>query len=265
MKNNDSGAGQALVRVSFSEEQGPYGERQVGVITLDRPDKRNALRTAECLAIADGVRELVDAGVRAILLTGTGTVFCAGADLGGGVYADGFDHAVEAMLQAVLEAPVPVIADVHGPAIGAGCQLILACDLRVFQDAGECWVPVARHGFALDEWTHSRAVELMGGAWARNIFLGGAHLNAEQARELGFAIDPRGATAEKFAAKIAAQAPLSMQHSKATLNSLSDDGDTREGTRARLQELFAATWASEDAAEARAARREGRAPKFQGR
>lgn len=265
MNKNDSGAGQATVRVGFSKEQGPYGERQVGVITLDRPEKRNALRTAECLAIADGVRELVDAGARAILLTGTGPVLCAGADLGGGVYAEGFDKAVEAMLHAVLAAPVPVIADVYGPAIGAGCQLILACDLRVFQNAGECWVPVARHGFALDEWTHSRAVELMGGAWARNIFLGGAHLGAEQAREMGFAIDPRGATAKQFAAKIAAQAPLSMEHSKATLNSLGDDGATREKTRARLQELFSTTWASEDAAEARAARCEGRAPKFHGR
>src|SRR5699024_12180081 len=126
------------------------------------------------------------------------------------------------MLQAVLEAPVPVIADVHGPAIGAGCQLILACDLRVFQDAGECWVPVARHGFALDEWTHSRAVELMGGAWARNIFLGGAHLSAEQARELGFAIEPRGGTAGQVADKSATHALLSLHLCTATQRSLAE-------------------------------------------
>ena len=211
------------------------------------------------------MHELVGAGARAILITGTGPVLCAGADLSGGVYEDGFEQAVEAMLHAVLSAPGPVIADVFGPAIGAGCQLILACDLRVFQDAGECWIPVARHGFALDEWTHRRAVELMGGAWARNLLLGGAHLSAEQARGVGFAIDPRGASAEQFAAKIAAQAPLSMKHSKATLNSLAEPADARAETRAKLKELFAATWASEDAAEARVARREGRAPKFQGR
>lgn len=265
MNNSNSGADRAFVRVGFSEVCGPYGERQVGVITLDRPAKRNALRTAECRAIVDGVHQLVDQGARAVLITGTGPVLCAGGDLSGGVYEEGFDRAVEAMLHAVLEAPVPVIADVYGPAIGAGCQLILACDLRIFQDAGECWIPVARHGFALDEWTHRRAVELMGGAWARNLLLGGAHLSAEQARGVGFAIDPRGASAEQFAAKIAAQAPLSMKHSKGTLNSLSASGTERSETRERLQELFAATWTSEDAVEARAARREGRAPKFQGR
>src|SRR5699024_5364425 len=90
-------------------------------------------------------------------------------------------------------------------------------------------------------------------------------LCAEQARGMGFAIDPRGATARQFAAKIAAQAPLSMEHSKATLNSLGDDGATREKTRARVQELFSTTGASEDALEARAVRCEGRAQKFPGR
>ncbi|WP_297667547.1 enoyl-CoA hydratase [uncultured Corynebacterium sp.] len=234
---------------------------QVGVITLNRPEKRNALNAAIATAVAEAVRAHTSAGVRAILIRGEGPVFCAGADLSGGVYADDFWSAMEDMLSAIQTTPVPVIADIHGPAVGAGCQIAVACDLRAFADEGACWVPVAEHGFALDLWTHARARELMGGALARNVFLAGARVGAEQARATGFSVvlDDATPNATALAHRVARQAPLSMEHSKRVFNSPDMHAD------AELQQMMVDIWASEDVQEARRARAEKRAPQFRGR
>ena len=268
-QSNGLSTGTPTVRASLSDVPSPDGRCHVGVITLNRPEKRNALREQECRGVAWAVKSLLAKNVRAILITGEGPVLSAGADLSGGVYGADFGATSMEMLRAITQAPVPVIADVFGPAIGAGCQMILACDLRIFGDEGECWIPSARHGFALDEWTHRRAVELMGGAWARNLFIGGDHLGAAEARTIGFSMDARGRTAEEFAAKVAGQAPISMNHSKLMLNRESEriadaPAGYDEGS-CKIGELFKLAWASEDAAEARAALQEKRAPKFEGR
>ncbi|HIW94985.1 MAG TPA: enoyl-CoA hydratase [Candidatus Corynebacterium gallistercoris] len=238
---------------------GAHGK--VGVITLNRPEKRNAITAALATEVACGVREHVDAGRRVILLRGEGPAFSAGADLSGGVYSPDFFGALQSMLQAVLDAPVPVIADIHGPAVGAGCQLALACDLRVFGPKGAVWVPAAAHGFALDTWTHLRLKDLLGGAWARNIMVGGAKVGAEQAAAVGFASFVGDGTTDSlaYAQTIAEQAPLSMEHSKRVLNSPNPASDPV------LDELMSQAWASADAAEARAARLQGRAPAFTGK
>lgn len=250
-------AGHVLTHTESADPTAP----QVGVITLNRPEKRNALNATIANAVAEAVRAHTTAGVRAILIRGEGPAFCAGADLSGGVYADDFWVAMENMLSAIQTAPVPVIADIDGPAVGAGCQIALACDLRVFSDEGACWVPVAAHGFALDLWTHDRARELMGGALARNVFLAGARVSAEQARATGFSVllDDATPDATAFAYRVAQQAPLSMKHSKRVLNSSDMYAD------AELEQMIPAIWDSEDVQEARQARAEGRTPHFTGR
>lgn len=242
----------------------------VAVVTLNNPSKRNALTAEVARSIAAAVREVStgetaeDRTARAILIRGKGPAFCAGADLSGGVYADDFWGSLSDMLQAITASPVPVIADVQGPAVGAGCQLILACDLRIFGDRGECWIPVAQHAFAMDTWTIQRARELVGGSFARNLLLGSARMSVDQAIATGFAM-ARAAVAEQYdepmdiAQAIAASAPLSMEHAKRVLNSPDPHSDES------LDKLFFAAWASEDAQEARAARVDKRAPEFKGR
>src|SRR5690349_4397176 len=103
---------------------------RVGLITIDRDERRNALDVEHCVALRDAVIGLVPAGPRALVITGRGSSFCAGADLGT-VYGDGFRTALYEMLNTLTALPVPVIAAVNGPAIGAGTQLAIACDLRV--------------------------------------------------------------------------------------------------------------------------------------
>ena len=231
----------------------------VGVIELDRPERRNALDVEHCRWLADAVAGVVGGGVRAIVLTGAGTSFCAGADFGE-VYTEGFRAAHQAAVRALVEAPVPVIAAVNGPAIGAGTQLAIACDLRVAAPRAVFEVPTARIGLAVDPWTVRRLAELAGGGTARALLLACDRIDAELAHARGL-VDRIGDTddAIALAVEIAAMAPLTL-----TYNKLALDGVDRAVTPEVLA-AFEACWTSEDRAEGQRARVEGRAPEFTGR
>lgn len=234
------------------------------ILTLDRPDKRNALNIELTSAIADEMTAIAHAGdhrIRAVLIRGEGQAFCSGADLGG-VYANSFLASLQRMLMAILEVPVPVIADVQGPAVGAGVQLTMACDLRVVGDSAWFMVPPAKLGFALDNWTIRRSKSLFGGSVSRGVLLGAQKVDAELAANIGFA-NLRGdhAAARDYAHTIAGYAPLAVRQLKRVLN---DEGYGFE-LSATQQKMYEECWKSEDAQEARAARAEKRAPVFQGR
>ncbi|HKT04872.1 MAG TPA: enoyl-CoA hydratase-related protein, partial [Rugosimonospora sp.] len=135
---------------------------RVGLIRIDRHERRNALDAEHCDALRDAATALAAAGMRALVVTGHGSSFCAGADLGG-VYGEGFRAALYGMLRTLTALPVPVLAAVNGPAIGAGTQLAIACDLRVAADTATFAVPTARNGLAVDAWTVRRLALLAGG------------------------------------------------------------------------------------------------------
>jgi len=134
----------------------------VAVLTLARPDRRNALDLELCRALHEAVEDAVATQARAIVVTGEGSAFCAGADLDG-VYGDEFIEALYTMLHGLTTIPVPVVAAVNGPAIGAGTQLAIACDLRVVDERARFAVPTARNGMAVDAWTIRTLAELAGG------------------------------------------------------------------------------------------------------
>lgn len=233
----------------------------VTTLELQRAAKRNALNTQLCDEMRTAVDAAVSEGARVIVITGQGTVFCAGADLSGDVYSSRFPLALVEMLGAIEGASVPVVAAVNGPAVGAGTQLALACDLRVAASAARFEIPVAKVGLAVHNWTVHKLREIVGGGHARTMLMGAESMGARQAVTLGLANrsgDLRAARA--WAAELATLAPLSLRHMKAVFN---DDGG-RESTEEQ-NALFAAAWASEDKAEASRARREGRAPRFLGR
>ena len=240
------------------------GIQRVGDVTtieLQRPERRNALNTE----LADLLRATIDKAAaddaRAIVLTGAGTVFCAGADLSGDVFAADFPDKAIALNKAIDAVPVPVIAALNGPAIGAGVQLAMICDLRVVAPDAYFQFPIARYGLALDNWSIRRLSALAGHGRARAMLLAAEKLDADTALMTGMA-NRIGtlADAQAWAAEIAGFAPLSMRHSKRVLN---DDG-AYEDQSALHKEMFDAAWGSKDVIEAQVARLEKRAPRFLG-
>jgi enoyl-CoA hydratase len=233
----------------------------VVTLELQRPERRNALNSE----LADSLREAIENvdtdDVRAIVLTGQGTVFCAGADLSGDVFAANFPDKAIALNKAIDAVPIPVIAAINGPAIGAGVQLAMISDLRVVAPEAFFQFPIAKYGLALDNWSIRRLSSLVGYGRARGMLIAAEKLTAEAALQTGMA--NRIGTledAQAWAAEIAGFAPLSVRHSKRVLN---DDGAYEEQWPAH-KEGFDKAWGSQDVIEAQVARIEKRPPRFQG-
>ncbi|MFR9803417.1 enoyl-CoA hydratase [Pseudonocardia sp. RS010] len=236
------------------------GADRVGVIELDRPERRNALNVETCRRIVAATEELRAAAVRAVMVTGTGTSFCSGADFGE-VYGEGFRDALHAALDAVHSLPVPVVAAVNGPAVGAGTQLAIACDLRVAAPGAVFALPTARLGLAVNPWTIRRLVQIGGGATARALLLACDTVGAELALGRGL-VDRLGPVddARALAAELAGLAPLTLAYNKLVL----DQVEPAESD-ADLLEAFDGCWSSADLEEGRAARSEKRVPAYEGR
>lgn len=231
-------------------------------IELQRPERRNALNSQLVEELREAVLKAGSGGsIRAIVLTGQGTVFCAGADLSGDAFAADYpDRLVE--LHRVLDATlIPVIGAINGPAIGAGLQLAMQCDLRVVAPDAFFQFPTSKYGLALDNWSIRRLSSLVGHGRARAMLLTAEKLDAETALLTGMA-NRIGtlADAQAWAADIAGLAPLAIQHAKRVLN---DDGSIEEPEPVH-KELFDKAWGSQDVIEAQVARVEKRPPNFQG-
>ncbi|GGF49124.1 putative enoyl-CoA hydratase echA6 [Marmoricola endophyticus] len=237
---------------------------EVRLLTIDRDERRNALDTGHLEQLRGHVADAVSEGVRAVVITGAGSVFSAGADLDA-AYDETFLGMLYGTLRDLCASPVPLVAAVNGPAIGAGAQLAMACDLRVGGERARFAVPTARNGLAVDLWTVRRLALLTTGSVARNLLLGAGTLDAEHAHTLGL-LGRRGdlSDAVEWAQEIATMAPLSLAYSKRVLD-IALEPDVDPEAQAEIDRSFRACWASEDVAEARVARTEKRAPVFRGR
>jgi enoyl-CoA hydratase len=231
----------------------------VTTLELQRPERRNALNSE----LVDGLRTAIEKAAaedaRAIVLTGQGSVFCAGADLTGEAFAADYPDRLIALHKAIDEVPMPVIGAINGPAIGAGLQLAMICDLRVVAPDAFFQFPTSKYGLALDNWSIRRLSSLAGYGRARSMLLAAEKLTADVALQTGMA-NRIGtlADAQAWAAEIASLAPL--QHAKRVLN---DDG-AYEDQQPIHKELFEKAWGSQDVIEAQVARVQKRPPKFQG-
>ena len=231
-------------------------------LRIARPERRNALDTAHCRDLHAAVDAALADGARAIVLSGEGTAFCSGADLHT-VGDAGFLDALYAMLQRVVEVPVPVVAAVNGPAIGAGTQLAIAADLRVVAEGAVFGLPTAGLGLAVDPWTVRRLALLAGGGPARRMLLACERLDVTAAAGL---VDRFGTPddALAWAGEMAGLAPLTLAYNKLAVNRLLEDATDPE-TLGEVGAAFSACWASDDLAEGRRAREEKRAPRFVGK
>lgn len=231
----------------------------VAVITIDRPERRNALDRAALEQLLGALA--ATQGARAVVLTGAGGHFCAGADLRA-VEDASFAVALRSVLDALAAVPCTTVAAVEGAALGAGTQLAIACDLRVAAPDATFGIPAAKLGLMVDHWTVQRLAVVAGHATARAMLLAAQTISGAEAVRLGFA-QREGTVADAlaWADAIAELAPLTVAGHKLMLDRLErpvpDDPE--------VAAAFERAWSSHDRAEGMAAFRERRRPRFEGR
>lgn len=156
-------------------------------IELQRPERRNALNSQLVEELTQAIRKAGDGSARAIVLTGQGTAFCAGADLSGDAFAADYPDRLIELHKAMDASPMPVVGAINGPAIGAGLQLAMQCDLRVVAPDAFFQFPTSKYGLALDNWSIRRLSSLVGHGRARAMLLSAEKLTAEIALHTGMA------------------------------------------------------------------------------
>ena len=160
------------------------------VITLNRPDKMNALTAQMRAEITDALHHSDKDGARVIVMTGAGHAFCSGQDLGdaniGGLDLErGLRDEYNPMLKAISERPVPVIAAVNGPAAGAGANLALAADVVIAAESAYFLQAFTRIGLIPDAGGTYWLPRNMGGAKAMGAALFAEKISARQADDWG--------------------------------------------------------------------------------
>ena len=245
----------------------------VAVITLDRPERRNAFTGAMGAELSDAYRACdEDDDVRAVVLTGAPPAFCAGADLEAG--SETFAGTADGFSAGGVDFPAwrvrkPVVAAVNGHAIGIGLTLALQCDFRVLAADATYGVVQTRLGVMGDAWSHWTLPRLVGVAKAAEILLLGDTFDGREAERLGLATRVTDAdqvlpTALELAERIArTTAPLSVAASKRLLWS-SFERSASETGRAET-ELHRTLMAHPDAREGVQASLEKRDPAWTGR
>ncbi len=262
-----------LIRV---ERGGP-----VARVTLSRPDQRNAVSVEMIEELVEGLGGLAaDHETRVVVLAGDGPDFCAGADFAelevmrSGPGEFDYGRRFEELLQAIVTHPVPVIVRVHGAALGAGCQITVACDLAVVAEDARIGIPSARLGILINFENIQRVVLAVGPKRAGEILFTGSDITGSQAAEWGLVnlAVPEAeldAAVDRLAATIAEAAPLSVQGSKrgigVVLEHLAVDRFTEGHRVADFDMMAAQAFASEDLQEGIRAFRERRKPEFEGR
>lgn len=203
-----------------TSRSGPVAEIRIG-----DGHRRNALPGRAWARLAREVGELgEDRSLRALVIRGQGDTFCAGSNMTDWVDADSgyveesFAH-MEAAFTAIEDCPVPVIAEIRGVAAGAGCQLALACDLRLMADGARIGMPIARLGILASPAFAARLVALAGPAAARELLYTGRLLAAHTAVARGLAEDSvpeeqLTARTRDLATAIAGQPPAAIRAAK---------------------------------------------------
>jgi enoyl-CoA hydratase/carnithine racemase len=255
----------------------------VGTLTLARPAKRNAqnpLMWQEMAQLA-GVL-LPDETLRCLVITGEGPSFSAGLDLVEGMAgalaewsqlpADEIDRdqamAAATTFNWIPRLGCPSVAAVRGHALGAGLQLALACDFRIFAESAKAGLPETRYGILPDMGATVRLPRIIGDSRARELIVMGTIIDAGEALRIGLANrvvpdEDLDAAAAGFAARLAAQPPLAVHGARRAIDA-GWEGGAAESFRVAVEaQLRCIT--SEDFKEGLQALAEGRTPVWRGR
>ena len=249
----------------------------VRTITLDRPDRLNAVNNALAFSLADALADAATAdAVRVVVVTGAGRAFCAGLDL---TEPPELPHATRAdrldpyawvgtWVQRVVACEKPVIAAVNGPAAGAGFGLALACDIRLVTQSARLTAGYVRRGLSPDAGVSYFLPRHVGLARAAEILLTGRDIDSTEALAIGLAaaVIPDADFAHDvaaYAARLALGAPIAQALTKRMLMQ-SFDRPLDAALRDELTQIKVC-FSTGDVAEAMDAFREKRTPTFKGR
>ena len=241
---------------------------------MNRPKALNALDAATLEALESEIAAVAsDTTLRALVVTGEGRAFVAGADITemqrlSAVEAGAFSRLGHRAFSALEALPIPTIAAVNGFALGGGCELACACDWIYASEKARFGQPEVNLGILPGFGGTSRLVRRVGVGWARELVLTGEPIDAELASRIGLVnrvFSPETLVDEAVAAgeTIASKGAVAIAAAKRVMQR-GQDADL-EVANALEQESFAATFATDDRLEGMAAFVEKRDPKFQGR
>jgi enoyl-CoA hydratase/carnithine racemase len=249
---------------------------QIGVITLDRPDNRNSMtpELLDAFARASAAAR-ADGGIRALIVTGTGSCFSAGADFKAGLQRGAEElaphersYAMYEPFLSLLDIEVPIIGALNGHAVGGGFGLALVCDLRIASLEGKYGANFAAVGLAPGMAITHLLPRLVGVARASELLFTGRLVDGAEAARLG--IVNRGVSSTEvmgeamtLAGAIAANAPFAVRATKAAIRR-GVGMEVRAAARAEAHEQ-AASLATDDAREGMSALLAKRKPAFTGR
>jgi len=247
---------------------------RVAIVTINRPDKRNALNIKtreEGAALLEELRK--DDSVGVVVFTGAGDkAFIAGADIGE------FAGRTAMMQRDVMTArslftafdtfPKPVIAMINGYCLGGGCELALACDLRIASETASFGQPEINLGIIPGGGGTQRLTRLVGEGKAMELILSGDIIDAKAAHEIGlvnhvFPADQLEAKTMEIANRIASKSPIALSLAKEAVK-LASHSNLDEGLR-REVDLFALCFSTADKDEGVSAFLEKRKPVWQGK
>jgi enoyl-CoA hydratase/carnithine racemase len=254
------------------ERSGP-----IATVIFNRPRMRNAFNVAMWTALPGLIDELNrDPGVRALVFRGAGEeAFASGADISefkevrkDRATAEAYNKKTEAAYHALEACPKPTVAMIYGFCMGGAVAIALGCDLRFTADTGKFGIPAARLGIVYGLHSVKRLASLVGPAVAKDILFSARTFDAQEALQIGFVNRVRpvaelAAYTYDYLARIADNAPLSVQGAKFVVESIVEDGGVAR--KAQIDRMQIATFDSEDYREGTSAFLEKRRPQFKGR
>lgn len=210
----------------------------VATLTLNRPNKRNAVRQSMWAAITAHVNALVDdSNVRLLIVTGAGDHFCAGADISeltngpGGEYARVNWNAEEAL----ANFPVPTIAMIRGNCVGGGVSIATACDIRIASSDAVFGITPSKLGIVYPTNALERAVRLMGPSATKHLMFSGELIDADRALRIGLvdevvAPEQLDLRVSQLVATLVERSSLTQVASKAMIDEVMRDGRVKPST-----------------------------------